>query len=186
MRIITLVIMSLFVIFLACEKREEQQQLEVGESMMKLELASAAFDEGGRIPARYTGEGADISPPLSWSGVPEETKSLALICDDPDAPGRTWVHWVIYDIQPDTTELPEAVPSDREVLGSAKQGMTDFRQIGYGGPMPPPGRPHRYMFKLYALDTMLNLESGATKEKLLNAMEGHIMAEGQLTGLYSR
>lgn len=153
---------------------------------MSLKLISPAFKDGERIPQKYTCEGKDVSPPLEWSGVPEGTKSFALICDDPDAPMGTWVHWVVYNIPDTTNSLPEGVPKGNVVLGGISQGVTSFGWAGYGGPCPPRGPAHRYFFKLYALDTPLNLEPGATKEKLLKAMEGHILATAQLMGLYSR
>ncbi len=146
---------------------------------MEIKIKSAAFEEGGMIPKKYTCDGRDVSPPLSWTSVPEGTKSLALICDDPDAPTRgTWIHWVIFNIPADTRELPESIPPQRTLAIGAKQGINDFRKIGYGGPCPPSGT-HRYYFYLYALDTEINLEGGATKEQLMRAMEGHILAEGK-------
>jgi Raf kinase inhibitor-like YbhB/YbcL family protein len=153
---------------------------------VSIQLTSSAFEAGKTIPAKYTCQGDDISPPLKWSSPPPGAKSLALICDDPDAPVGTWVHWVLYNIAPTTTELPEKVPATETVLHSAKQGLNDFRRLGYGGPCPPPGRPHRYFFKLYALDTELQLGARAAKKDLVRAMEGHILAEGQLMGTYQR
>ncbi|NIM20609.1 MAG: YbhB/YbcL family Raf kinase inhibitor-like protein [Candidatus Latescibacteria bacterium] len=152
---------------------------------MEIKLESAAFEHGGMIPSKYTCDGADVSPPLVWSGLPEGTKSVALICDDPDAPMGTWVHWVIYNIPPDTTSLDEGIPSKENIELGARQGKNDFRKIGYGGPCPP-GGTHRYFFKLYALDTVLDLEPGATKRELLKSMEGHISAQGELMGRYKR
>ena len=139
----------------------------------------------GRIPGKYTCDGMDISPPLTWTSGPEGTKTFALICDDPDAPRGTWVHWVLFNLPADIIELHENVPPERELENGAKQGMNDFRKIGYGGPCPP-GGTHRYFFKFYALDTEINLEAGATKSELLKAMEDHILAEGQLMGRYER
>ena len=156
-----------------------------GGGKMGIVVRSAAFDEGGLIPPRYTCDGADVSPPISLSGVPEGARSIALICDDPDAPAGTWVHWVVYDLSPDIKDLPEAVPPDKTVLGGAKQGLNDFRKIGYGGPCPP-GGTHRYSFKVYALDAVTNLAPGARKDDLLKAMEGHVLAEGRLIGKYHR
>jgi len=156
------------------------------EKVMELQVSSSAFQYGGTIPVKYTCDGADLSPPLQWTAPPSGTASLALICDDPDAPVGTWVHWVLYGLSPETTVLPEGVPKDRTVLGGARQGMNDFRRIGYGGPCPPPGAPHRYFFKLYALDSLLDLEPGLTKQKILEAMKGHILAQGQLMGKYKR
>jgi Raf kinase inhibitor-like YbhB/YbcL family protein len=152
---------------------------------MAMRVESPAFAEGGRIPDRYTCDGRDVSPPLSWSGVPEATKSLALICDDPDAPGKTWVHWVLFNLPPRTKELPEGVPARESVSGGGEQGINDFRKIGYGGPCPPSGT-HRYVFRLYALDTEVGLAAGATRADLDRAMKGRVLAEGALTGKYSR
>jgi len=152
---------------------------------MAIKLVSSAFQEGGMIPADYTCDGRDISPPLSWSGVPEKAVTLALICDDPDAPLGTWVHWVLYNLPASVRELPAGVPPDERLANGAVQGRNDFRRLGYGGPCPP-GGTHRYYFKLYALDKALDLKPGATKKELLKAMEGHVLAEGQLMGRYKR
>jgi Raf kinase inhibitor-like YbhB/YbcL family protein len=152
---------------------------------MAIKVVSSAFQEGGMIPADYTCDGKDISPPLSWSGVPEQAVTLALICDDPDAPLGTWVHWVLYNLPASVRELPAGVPPDERLANGAVQGRNDFRRLGYGGPCPP-GGTHRYYFKLYALDKALDLKPGATKKELLKAMEGHILAEGQLMGRYKR
>jgi hypothetical protein len=168
---------------IACSPQGEHTK-EV--TAVKMQLTSPAFAQGQPIPKKYTCEGPDLSPPLKWSSAPEGTKSFALICDDPDAPVGTWVHWVIYNIPASATELQEGVPKAETVLGGAKQGMNDFKRIGYGGPCPPPGNPHRYFFKLYALDTELNLKTGATKGDLVEAMQGHILAEAQLVGTYKR
>jgi len=152
---------------------------------MALELTSPAFSEGEMIPARYTCDGSDISPALSWSGVPKTAKSLALICDDPDALRGTWVHWVLFNIPADAVGLPAEISSAATLENSARHGKNDFRRLGYGGPCPP-GGTHRYFFKRYALDTGLNLDSGITKDQLLKAMQGHILAEAQLMGKYKR
>ena len=152
---------------------------------MQIEIKSAAFEQGGMIPRQYTCDGKDVSPPLAWSSIPEGTKTLALICDDPDAPMGTWVHWVLFNIPAHIKELPENIPPQKELENGAKQGTNDFPMIGYGGPCPPSGT-HRYYFKLYALDTEIDLDAGITKAQLLKAMEGHILAEGQLMGRYKR
>ena len=153
---------------------------------MKLDIKSKAFGEGNSIPKQYTCDGADISPQLSWSQPPEGTGSMVLICDDPDAPMGTWVHWVLYGLSPDTLEISENIPDDKEVLGGAKHGVNDFHKYGYGGPCPP-GGTHRYFFKLYAVDTeVVDLDPGATKDEVLVAIKGHVLAEGQLMGRYSR
>ena len=153
---------------------------------MTMQVTSSAFQAGQTIPAKYTCEGADISPPLEWSGVPASAKSLALICDDPDAPVGTWLHWVLYDLPVAATDLAEKVPPSESLSFGAKQGINDFKRVGYGGPCPPPGKPHRYCFKLYALDVDLGLKPRATKQELLRAMDGHVLAEAQLMGTYQR
>jgi Raf kinase inhibitor-like YbhB/YbcL family protein len=149
-------------------------------------LTSSAFADGEFIPARYTCAGEDVSPPLQWSNVPAEAKSLAIVCDDPDAPSGTWVHWVIYDIPPAFGGLTEAVPAMQVTPDGVKQGKNDFRRIGYGGPCPPPGSPHHYHFKIYALDVEPGFPVGATKADLAQAMKGHVLAEGRLVGLFQR
>jgi len=152
---------------------------------MAIKITSAAFEEGGMIPRQCAYDGADVSPPLCWTGAPAGTQSFALISDDPDAPMGTWVHWVIYNLPASACELHEAVPPEKDLENGARQGRNDFRKIGYGGPCPP-GGTHRYYFKLYALDTVLSLPAGATKAELLKAMEGHILAQGQIMGRYKR
>jgi Raf kinase inhibitor-like YbhB/YbcL family protein len=150
-----------------------------------MEIRSSAFQEGALIPGKYTCDGMDVSPPLEWSQVPDGTESFALICDDPDAPVGTWVHWVIYNIPGEVRELAEGIPA-RDVLENwSAQGRNDFRKIGYGGPCPPRGT-HRYYFNIYALDTNLDVGPGILKKELIRAMEGHILAEGQLMGKYKR
>lgn len=155
------------------------------EGKMSFALTSSAFNEGAAIPPLYTCEGQDVSPPLAWTAPPDGTKSLALINDDPDAPGKTWVHWVVYNIPPPVQQLPEAFSTDRELPDGTRQGITDFGRIGYGGPCPPSGT-HRYYFKLYALDGVLSLPPGATKQQLERAIEGHLLARAQLMGAYRR
>ncbi len=124
--------------------------------------------------------------PLRWADPPQGTKTFALICDDPDAPRGTWVHWVLFNLPADRRELPEGVPAQETLDGGARQGKNDFGNLGYGGPAPPRGKPHRYFFKLYALDTALDLPAGATKDQVVAAMQGHVLAEGQLMGRYGR
>lgn len=152
---------------------------------MEIKITSPAFEDGGMIPEKHTCDGMDVSPALAWIPGPEGTKTFALICDDPDAPMGTWVHWVLFNIPADVNELPESVLPERELESGTKQGMNDFHKIGYGGPCPP-GGTHRYFFKIYALDTELDFEAGAIKSDLLTAIEGHVLAEGQLMGKYSR
>lgn len=153
-----------------------------------IKLSSSAFSDGGEIPTKYTCDGDDVSPLLSIENAILGAKSLALIVDDPDAPGGVFVHWVIWNIPPNTTSIPENVPSTEvvELLDGAKQGVNDFGKLGYRGPCPPSGPPHRYIFKLYALDTTLGLGAGASKAELEDAMRGHILAETTLTGKYGR
>jgi Raf kinase inhibitor-like YbhB/YbcL family protein len=153
---------------------------------MALSVRSAAFESGSRIPKDYTCDGRDVSPPLRWTGAPQGTGSFALICDDPDAPMGTWVHWVIYGIPADTDRLPEAVPARERLESGAVQGGNDFGRIGYGGPCPPRGKPHRYFFRLYALDSQLTAPAGLTKKALLAQMQGHILEKTELHGLYGR
>ena len=154
--------------------------------MVNFQLSSSAIERGAYIPKKYTGDGENVSPPLQWTAPPEGTKSLALICDDPDAPSGTWVHWVVWGIKPDARELAENVPPLKEQKNGIKQGTTDFRKIGYGGPTPPPGSDHRYYFRLYALDIDLAIRPGASKKELLGAAKGHVLAEAQLVGRYRR
>ena len=152
-------------------------------------LKSAAFQDGGRIPVPYTGEGKDLSPPLEWSGPPEGTQSFALICEDPDAPRGTWDHWVLWNLPATVRKLPEGVPPRERLpdLGGAVQGNNSWPKIGYGGPMPPPGHgTHHYHFILSALDTTLDLKPGSNKAALQKAMKGHVLGEARLVGTYSR
>lgn len=153
---------------------------------MQIQLSSAAFNDGGTIPVAYTCDGGNVSPPLSWTNVPADTQSLVLIVDDPDAPSGTWVHWVIFNMAPTVSSLSEGAssPGSRDSFGTA--GTNSFRQSGYGGPCPPKGKPHRYFFKLYALDRKLELKSGASKADVEKAMQGHILTQGQLMGTYGR
>jgi len=156
------------------------------EKSMSLTITSTAFAPNASIPSLYTCEGKDVSPPLAWSGVPAGTRSLALIVDDPDAPAGTWVHWVLYDLPANISELPEDLVKGQHLPNGAKQGLNDFKHLGYGGPCPSPGNPHRYFFKLYALDASLDLKPGATKQAVEQAMAKHVLAQGQLMGTYKR
>jgi len=158
---------------------------EKGETM-SLQMSSAAFSSGEAIPKKFTCDGPDVSPQLKWNDPPANTQSMALIMDDPDAPGSTWVHWVLYDLPANTRELPEGVAKQEQLSSGARQGRNDFEKTGYGGPCPPPGKPHRYFFKLYALDNKLNLKSGATKVELERAMKSHVLAQAELIGKYGR
>ena len=167
-----------------CSGGDGESSTEEEVVAMRIEVTSTAFTEGARIPTKYTCDREDTSPPLRWSGVPEGARSIALIAD---APGGTWVHWVQYAIPPDVAELPEGVATTEELPNGARQGTTDFKRVGYGGPCPPPGHGvHRYYFKLYALDADIDLGPGTTKSDLLGNMRGHVVAEGQLMGTYER
>lgn len=181
----TCILLVAFILLYSCQSKNQSNFKNVGGKKMEIKIKSTAFEEGGMIPKKYTCDGKDISPPLVWDSVPDSTKSFALICDDPDAPMGTWVHWVIFNLPANIKDLPENVPPQKTLPNGAKQGTNDFRKIGYGGPCPP-GGTHRYYFKLYALDTELTLAAGTTKAILLKAMGGHILAEGQLMGKYKR
>ena len=150
------------------------------------QISTNVFSPGGTIPKKYTCDGPDVSPPLNWTDAPAANKSFALIADDPDAPVGTWVHWVAFNVPAASRQLPEGVKKEEQLPDGTLQGRNDFRKIGYGGPCPPPGTPHRYFFKLYALDTMLNLKAGATKQDVERAMQGHVVGEAQLMGRYGR
>jgi Raf kinase inhibitor-like YbhB/YbcL family protein len=156
-----------------------------GTTTMAITVTSTAFGEGELIPKKHTGDGPDVSPPLAWQGIPDGTKSIALICDDPDAPKATWVHWVIYNLPATASGLPEGVPKGRTLADGSRQGTNDSKRSGYNGPYPPSG-VHRYYFKVYALDVALTDPPGITKAQLLKAMEGHIIGQGQLMGKYQR
>jgi len=170
------------------DTKGEQKMAKAQESEMKnIEISSPAFLEGDTIPVKFTCDGTDVSPALTWSAPPEGTKSLALICDDPDAPRGTWVHWVLFNIPPTITGLPEAVVIDKdESIKGALEGVTDFGNNTYGGPCPPRGPAHRYYFKIYTMDQILELTEKATKADVEKAMKGHILAMGQLMGTYKR
>ena len=158
---------------------------EEGGEEMALTLTSTGFEPGGPIPPRYSCDGEDVSPPLAWSDPPPGTQSFALIFDDPDAPGGTWVHWVLFNIPASARSVPEAIAPDAALADGSVHGTTSFGSLGYGGPCPP-GGTHRYFFKLYALDAVLDLEVGANKVDLEAAMESHILAPAELKGTYGR
>jgi hypothetical protein len=152
---------------------------------MTISMSSPAFADGELIPVKYTCDGENVSPPLEWGGLPAGAQSLALIMDDPDAPSGTFVHWVIYDLPPTLSGLPEDVPSDEKPSVGGTQGNNGAGKLGYTGPCPPSGT-HHYFFRLYALDARLDAAAGLSKDKLLQAMEGHVLAQGELMGIYSR
>jgi hypothetical protein len=156
----------------------------LGKPMATFQLKSRAFSNGGTIPQKFTCDGADISPALSWNDPPTGTKAFALVMDDPDAPAGTWVHWVLDDLPASMSELPESVPKEKDLKNGARQGSNDFRRIGYGGPCPPRGAVHRYSFRLYALDQLTALPAGAGKRDLERAMKGHSLAQSELIGRF--
>jgi Raf kinase inhibitor-like YbhB/YbcL family protein len=157
-----------------------------GVDKMSFSLSSSAFQAGGDIPRKYTCDGADVSPDLTWTNPPEGTQGFALIADDPDAPVGTWTHWVLFDLPASTRQLNENVSKVDELPGGGRQGRNDFKKIGYGGPCPPPGKPHRYFFKLHAVDRQLDLKAGASKQELEQALQGHTLAKAELMGKYKR
>ena len=156
-----------------------------GDSM-NLAVTTGAFPAGGAIPKSFTCDGGDTSPGLEWSGAPAGVQSFALIVDDPDAPAGTWTHWIAWNIPAQSTALPDGVPKNETLGDGTRQGRNDFQRIGYGGPCPPQGKPHRYFFRLYALDRKLELKAGAGRSELERAMKGHVLAQGEITGKYGR
>jgi Raf kinase inhibitor-like YbhB/YbcL family protein len=151
-----------------------------------MRLESTAIRQGQPIPAVYTCDGEDRSPELAWSEIPASTRSFALIVDDPDAPRGTWVHWVLFNLPADAVELAAGVPAAPELPSGARQGVNDSGDVGYGGPCPPRGKPHRYFFRLHSLDCALNLPPGINRSDLDEAMAGHVLAEATLMGTYQR
>ena len=149
---------------------------------MAMQLRSPVLSDQATIERKYTCEGGDVSPPLSWSGVPRDARSFTLMVDDPDAPSGDFLHWMVFDLPATTTELPEGGPLPK----GAHTGRNDFGKTGYGGPCPPPGKPHRYFFRLYALDNTLDLPNNASREDVEHAMEGHILDKAELFGTFGR
>jgi len=175
-------VLCLIAMLLAGCGAKEAPEMEV----KKLSVSSSAFQDSDKIPAKYTCSVQDVSPPLSWSEPSSGVRSFVLIVDDPDALGGTFTHWIIFNIPSNSRGLPEAVPTQAQLSDGTTQGKNDFGRIGYSGPCPPPGHPHRYQFTLYALDQALDLKAGASKRQVLDAMREHILAQGQLTGTYQR
>jgi Raf kinase inhibitor-like YbhB/YbcL family protein len=175
--------LSAFLIVLAgCQGKHSTEPTPVGR---QLQVESAAFVDGETIPVQYTCDGQGTSPPLSWAEPPAGTQSLALILDDPDAPVGTFVHWVLFNLPPATRSLPEGVPPGEQAEGGL-QGTNNANRQGFNGPCPPKGSTHRYFFKIYALDTTLDLQAGASKADVEKAMAGHVLAQGQIVGQYGR
>ena len=187
----TLMILSVAIcLFVSCANRssapaQQTTSTPVNENKSGIKLTSKAFNEGQAIPRGYTCDGANVSPPLEWTGVPKSAKTLVIVADDPDAPAGTWVHWVLYNLPYDVIGMVENTPPIETLSGGGMQGTNDFQKTGYGGPCPPRGS-HRYFFKIYALDSELPLKPGASKADLEPAMEGHIISQGQLIGTYRR
>jgi hypothetical protein len=167
--------------------RKRNTMTSKGEKTVNILISSDAFLEGEEMPTKYTCDGDDLSPDLRWSDIPPNTKSLALICEDPDAPSGTFTHWVLFNLPPTVTELPEGVSTAERLANGAVQGQNDFKRIGYGGPCPPPNdSEHRYYFRIYALDIELQLQPGARREDVVPAMVGHALDTGHLMGTYKR
>lgn len=169
-----------------CGQPKPPEEMQPAGGTTSFIITSPAFTEGSKIPVKYTCDGQSISPALNWSGSPAGTASFALILEDPDAPVKNSTHWVIFNLPPDTPGLPEAVPKDGQLGSGALQGKNGTQSIGYMGPCPPKGSPHHYRFTLYALDKSLDLSAGATKNEVLQAMEGHVLGQAQLVGIYQR
>ena len=161
-------------------------KIERNMQKQKFVMYSPAFKAGEKIPTHYTADEANVSPPLAWGTPPSGTKSFALICEDPDAPMGTWIHWLIYDIPADQKGLKQGIPADATLSDGTKQGITSFHQVGYGGPSPPPGKPHHYYFKLYALNSMSNLPPATDLKSLQTVIKAHTLAESDLMGTYGR
>jgi Raf kinase inhibitor-like protein, YbhB/YbcL family len=181
---------SVLTLFISCASRPQPvaQQPPANQSNQEkaeFKLTSTAFKEGQPIPSTYTCDGVNVSPPLEWSGLPKNAKSIAIIADDPDAPGGMWVHWVLYNLPAKNIGLVENLPATEKLAAGGFQGKNDFEKIGYGGPCPPSGT-HRYFFKIYGLDADLSLKAGATKAEVEKAMAGHILSQAQLMGTYRR
>jgi Raf kinase inhibitor-like YbhB/YbcL family protein len=161
-------------------------QQAAGGASMAFTLTILAFGSGATIPEQYTCKGADSSPALEWSGAPGKTAGFALIMDDPDAPAGTWVHWVVWELPAKTHSLPQGVPKQEQLSDGSRQGRNSFKKIGYNGPCPPAGKTHRYFFRLYALDTELDLSAGASRDQLEEAMKGHVLAQAEYMGTFHR
>lgn len=149
-------------------------------------LESTAFKEGAFIPTRFSCQGENVSPPLAWTGPPSGARSFALIVEDPDAPAGTWTHWVAYNLPAQSRAMTANMPKQGELANGGLQGTSSFGSVGYGGPCPPPGKAHRYFFRLYALDTLLDLKAGATRSEVQAAMKSHVVGEAQLMGRFKR
>lgn len=177
---------ALLVPFASCSGSGPHSERTEASSPTGFRIESPAFKEGQMIPSRFTCKGEDISPALHWTAPPAGTRSFVLIAEDPDAPGGVWTHWVVFNLPASARAMPENVPKQGDVPGGGLQGLNSFGHIGYGGPCPPPGNPHHYFFRLYALDTMLSLKAGASKQDVLNAAKGHMLGQAHWMGLFAR
>jgi Raf kinase inhibitor-like YbhB/YbcL family protein len=175
------ILIFLLAVFSGCIAGHKEENI-----MEKISISIDAFSAGDSIPDEYTCKGKNVSPAISWSGVTASTKSLALIMDDPDAPGGTFVHWVLFNIPAEMKNLSKGIPETKILPDGSRQGKTDFDRMGYDGPCPPPGKPHRYYFRIYALDKIIDLQPGATRAELEKEMKGHILAKGESMGIFSR
>ena len=179
-------LMFLLIVLLLIAASGANASAQNGGKNMSLTISSPSFSNGGDIAKKFTCDGADVSPQLSWTEPPAGTKSFALLSDDPDAPVGNWNHWVLWNLPPETRSLAEGLSKTAKLPDGSQQGMNDFRKTGYNGPCPPPGKPHRYYFKLFALDAKLDLKPGAGKRDLEAAMKGHILAQSEWMGRYGR
>lgn len=180
------VMISVLFLFTVSCQRPASSDATQGGVPMSLVLHSSSFANGSAIPRQYTCDGANLSPALTWTGAPGATQSLALVMEDPDAPHGTWTHWLVWNIPPRATVMPEGEPPAEMLDNGARQGSNDFHRIGYGGPCPPAGRPHRYVFRLLALNIRLDLKAGARRTELDQAMRGHILVQSEWMGTYAR
>jgi Raf kinase inhibitor-like YbhB/YbcL family protein len=169
---------------LLCSSCSNDAQPSGKGDVAKIQVTSTAFEDGQPIPEKYSGQGDNVSPPLQWSDASQQTKSFALICEDPDAPSGTFTHWLVYNLPPTTMSLDENVPKGQSMVYGFLQGKNGFGNVGYGGPAPPSGEVHHYVFKVYALDIILLLPGGGDRSDLLSAMDGHVIGEGELTGTF--
>jgi Raf kinase inhibitor-like YbhB/YbcL family protein len=176
------------ILLVSCSSKSAAHKRAAAEkgATMGFALKSPQWNAGDAIPQQFTCDGRDFSPALEWDGAPEGTKSFSLVTEDPDAPGGTFIHWVLYDLPADVRALPENLPKQKELPDGTRQGRNGFGRIGYGGPCPPPGPAHRYFFRLYALDKKLDLGAGASRAELDRAMKGHVLAQVELMGRYKR
>ena len=170
----------------ACSKSGQQTRTHQGKPVSDIKLTCPAFSNGAAIPIVHTCDGDDFSPPLAWEGIPDSAKSICLVCDDPDAPGGTWVHWILFNLPDSVKQFPEALPKTEVTFYGARQGLNDFGRMGYWGPCPPPGKAHRYFFRIYALDIMLPLAAGIHRSTLDSAMTTHVLGSGEMFGSYKR